>query len=399
MELKLSKTQQALLIVALMLTAIPMVVDGVIIPISNNLYEAFPNDTGAVNFILSGPQLLVAISSLAAMPLMQRFSKKSLLVVFGTICAVVLILGAAVDNAYYMAAMRSIAGICTGIINVVGLALFAEVITDEKTYANLMGIYNAFMSLGGTALAFFAGILATGGWKNAYQLFWVLVPCALAFLFFIPKLDSTDAADGVSSEAEDAQAEAPTKGMGMTFWAMMAALALYLVAGMGASYFISVFVAENGLGNEAFAGTASSVMTLGSFIFCLGFGFLYGKLGSKLLGISFACAVVGIAAMVLFPSPATALLGMVLDGGAYGIAYSFVLAYSPEIVQRSQVDKAISIIGFNVAIMSFLATYLVTFLMGVRGSFTATLPVLLAIGVVAVVIAFLALRPTTQESE
>ena len=81
---------------------------------------------------------------------------------------------------------------------------------------------------------------------------------------------------------------------------------------------------------------------------------------------------------------------MLLDGGAYGIAYSFGLAYVPEIVDRANVDKAISIIGFVVAIASFAATYLVTFLMGIAGSFTGCLPWLLGIAIVSVIIELVA---------
>lgn len=389
MDLNLSKTRKALLIVALMLTAIPFVADGVIIPISNNLYEAFPDAVGVVNFILSGPQIFVAIASLAAAPLMRMLDKKTLLVVFGIVCAVSLVFGAAIENAYYMAVCRGIAGFSMGIINVVGLAFIAQIFTDEKVYANLMGAYNAIMSLGGTLLAFLSGMVAVSGWQNSYLLFIIMIPCALAFMFFIPKMgkDSADVDAAQEAKAVEAAAEPQVKqGFGMQFWAMMLVLFLYLLAAMGCSYFVSVYVAENALGNESLAGTASSLFTLGSFIFALVFGTMYGKLHRGVNVIALACTIVMLVLMVFTRNPIVLCVAMVVGGGSYGFAYAFALTHMPDVVPASKVDSGMAVIGFVVAIASFVATYFVTFLMGFVGSFTAATPILLVIAVVALAV-------------
>ena len=131
MKIKMSRVKAALFIAALMLANIPIMADAVIIPISNNLYEAFPGYTGAVNFIVSGPQLIIAIASLIAAPVMLKVSKKKILVVSGIFCALGLCLGVAADNVWFVLACRAIAGVATGFINVAAVALIAEVYIDE----------------------------------------------------------------------------------------------------------------------------------------------------------------------------------------------------------------------------------------------------------------------------
>jgi MFS family permease len=384
MKIKMSRVKMAFFIIAVMLTNIPIMADGVIIPISNNLYQAFPNHTGAVNFIVSGPQLIIAVASIIAGPLMNKISKKRILVVSGAVCTAGLSLGVVIQNVWYVLICRSIAGFATGFINVAAVALIAEVFTEEGKRSWMMGIYNAVMAGIGTLMSVIAGILAVSGWQNAYKVFWSCIPMVLCFIFFLPEIKEE------TSEKNALQGEGDAKkGMGFEFVMMLVSLFIFYVANMGISYFVSVYVAENTLGNEAFAGTAASLTTVGSFFCCLAFGYLYNKLKRYVIFISYILFAAAVALLLLGRSPIITVIAMLLLGGSYGSAFSYSYAHAPSLVEESKVDQSISVCTAVYAIGCFLATYFTTFSMNhfsVKGTFTGILPVMMGLSILVLVI-------------
>lgn len=381
MKLKMSKMKAALFILAIMLTNIPIMADAVIIPISYNLYEAFPGYTNVVNFIVSGPQLIIAIASLIAAPLMMKYSKKKILIVSGIVCALGLVFGVVLNNVWYVLACRLIAGFATGFINVAAVALIAEVFIDEARRSYMMGIYNAVMAGIGTLMSVLAGILAVNGWTNAYKVFWSCIPMVLCFIFFLPEIQPE------AGESGNTESRADKKGLSAEFWVTMFNLFLFYLVNMGFSYFVSIYVAENSLGNEAFAGTVASLSTVGSFICCLAFGFLYNRLGRKFVFIPFAVFLIAAILVFTVHTQISVCVGSFLIGGSYGSAFSYSYAHGPSLADPSQSDLAISIATFIYAIGVFLATYLETFLMGVSGgSFTSSLKYTVIIAVIVLAI-------------
>lgn len=382
MKTNMSKVKAALFIVAIMLTNIPIMADAVIIPISNNLYEAFPDAVGAVNFIVSGPQLIIAIASLLAAPVMMKVSKKKILVVSGFFCALGLALGVAIENVWYVLICRSVAGVATGFINVAAVALIAEVYIDEAKRGYMMGIYNAVMAGIGTVMSIAAGSLAVNGWANAYKVFWTCIPMVICFVLFLPELGVETRE--VQENKTDSEAK---KGFNIHFWMTMLTLFLFYIANMGISYFVSVYIAENALGNEAFAGTAASMTTVGSFFCCLAFGFLYNKGKRYVIFGPYAAFVLAVLILIFFPNQAACIVALLLLGGSYGFSFSYSYAHAPSLVDASQIDTSISIATFVYAIGCFAATYVVTFLMGLTaGSFTGILPYILGIGIAVLVL-------------
>ena len=63
---KMSKTKALLFVFTVMLPNVCVMADCVIYPITNYIYGAYPENVGAVNWILSGPCLLLCLSSLVA---------------------------------------------------------------------------------------------------------------------------------------------------------------------------------------------------------------------------------------------------------------------------------------------------------------------------------------------
>lgn len=380
MKIKMSKFKAAMFILAIMLTNIPIMADAVIIPISNNLYTVFGEHVGAVNFIVSGPQLIIAISSLLAAPIMMKVSKKMILVISGLLCVVGLGFGVVIENVWFVLICRVIAGIATGFINVAAVALIAEVYIDDNKRSYMMGLYNACMAAIGTAMSLVAGQLAVNGWTNAYKVFWSCIPMVICFALFLPNIKP----EKIESENNEKESSSKTS-FGFEFWLMMINLVIFYIANMGVSYFVSIYVSEHNLGNEAFAGTIASLSTIGSFFCCLAFGFLYNKLKRYIIFCSYILFALAVLLLILSPSKLTLIIAIFITGGSYGTAFSYSYAHAPSLVSESMTDTAISIATFVYAIGCFFATYVVTFLMG-NGSFSSILPYILGFVIVAIVL-------------
>ena len=136
-----------------------------------------------VNYIVSGPALIIVLTSLLASFLCKRLDKKIVLIIGGVFFTVGSILGVMVLDPYYMAFMRTLVGIGAGIEQVVAVSMIADVYEDENERAKVTGAYNATMSVVGIAYSYLAGVLANGGvWKNAFMCYWAAIPM-LIFLF------------------------------------------------------------------------------------------------------------------------------------------------------------------------------------------------------------------------
>lgn len=185
MNKEMTKGRALLFLISLFLTNVAVMADMVIIPAGNGLYETFQNDA-AVNFILSGPSFIMLFSAMLCGKLMQYLSKKKILVGAMVLFAVSAILGGAVENVYYVLAMRVLVGISMGFVNAAAMALIAEVYVDEDKRGTIMGIFNATMAGTGAVISLIAGVFAVRSWNEVFKVYWIAVPVIVMMLFFIP---------------------------------------------------------------------------------------------------------------------------------------------------------------------------------------------------------------------
>lgn len=121
MKVEMSKTKRTLCLAALMLTNLAVMNDLVVIPVISNLYGEFADHMGLVNYIVSGPALIIVLTSLLASFLCKKMDKKAVLIIGAVFFAVGALLGVIVVNPYYMAFMRTLVGIGAGIEQVVSV--------------------------------------------------------------------------------------------------------------------------------------------------------------------------------------------------------------------------------------------------------------------------------------
>lgn len=379
MSIQLSKGKHILFMLAIVLTNVIVMNSYVIMPIVNALYEQFPGNIMGVNFIVSGPSIIMFAASLLV-PYLLRFVKKRTLLCLSCIVFTVSSIGAAaIVSVPYMILTHSIIGFCYGIVQVVAMDIVADYFIDENKRASFMGIYNAGMAAVGAVMGVLAGNLAVTGWRNAYATFLLAIPMTLLVLFFVPKMEGQSA--GMAEEETVSTEKAP---MGRVFWIMLVTYILFNICYTPMMMMSSVYIAENNLGTESLAGLAASAGTVGSAIFCLAFGFLYSKMKGRTSVLSFSLMALGLLAMYFLPNRYMIIAVCAWSGGGYGMMFSYIYAHVPAVIPPQNISKAISYITAATGFAMFVGIYVVTGLMGMLGIDTVT-PVTLIFGIVMVV--------------
>lgn len=357
MTLEMSKTKRILFYIAIMLSNIAVMGEQVIQPITYNFYNAFPNSPNAVNMILSIPLIMMVIFSIIASWLCSYFNKKHLLIAGGIIFAIGSIFGLQVNSIPYIIFMRAVTGIGEAFVTTVAVVFIDDVYGEEGARARFIGIYNAIMALIGVIMAQAAGILAVVQWEHSFWVYRSAIPMIIAMVLFLPSIKKTE----IITENTTKQTKEP---MGKAFWIMSFDYFIFNIAYGCIAYFISLYIVEKGIGNEAFSGTYIALNTLGSTVTCILFGFLlYKYLGNKTAVLAYGMFITGILLHILVPTKTATIIGALLIDSSYGNVFSFGFAHGPSIVPKSRADEATGIASALSVGPWFISTYLMTWLM------------------------------------
>jgi MFS family permease len=389
MKVEMSKPKQILCLIAIMLTNIAVMADLVIIPIISNLYRAYPEHMQVVNYIVSGPMLIVVGASLLATLLLRKFSKKAVIVTGGVLFTVGAVLGIALENVWYVAAMRTLAGIGMGFVNVVAVGLIADIYEDESVRAKMTGYYNASMSFFGMVFSYASGILARNdGWQASFKCYWSAFPMLIMLIIFVPSIRKSDEPE-IKTRKTQKEAKAP---FGWRYWSMAVSwLIMNIIFGATVLYFLSMYIVENNLGDSSFTGLAASVKSIVGLLAGVVFGFIYSKLKRQTNTICCLVSAVCLIIMIAAPSVVSVLVAGTIAGCAYKVAFSYEYVHGFEIVPPSRIDDAVAVTTAVYGIGSFASTYFGTWLMGVmrtdRATQTWIVPVIIfvALGVVEII--------------
>lgn len=357
MKVEMSKTKRTLCLVALMLTNLAVMNDLVVIPVISNLYGEFADHMSLVNYIVSGPALIIVLTSLLASYLCKKLDKKVVLIAGAVFFAVGALGGVLVIDPYYMAFMRTLVGIGAGIEQVVAVSMIADVYEDENERAKVTGYYNATMSFVGIAYSYLAGVLAnTGVWQNAFKCYWAVIPMLVFLFLFVPSVKP--------DEGAKAAKEGTKEPLGFRFWALeISWFIANLLFGATVLYYVSVYVAENNLGDATFTGTATSVKQIVGFVLCLFFGGIYSKLKRNTITVSYFIAAVTLVIMVVSPSKFGAVVIATICGCCYKLVFSYMYAHGFSLVPASRIDDSVGITTAVYGIGTFFSTYFATWLM------------------------------------
>lgn len=358
---ELSGTKRLLFTIALFSLSLCVMGEMGVMPITYNIYGEF-GDGFLGNYIVSAAALWMAFGAMLSTKLMETMTKKKILLIGAIAFAVGSIFCATIPNGIYIAVMRSIMGLGEGIINTVAMAYIAQMYVDESKRAAMTGYFNAAGTVLGAILSYAAGALSIPEWTHAFYVYFPMVIVVAATLLFIPELGMEEAQDW-----GEATGEGKKEPMGMLYVTFVLDYVIFVAMYALIAYFISVFIAETGIGDGAFAGLALSVSTIAGFFTAAAFGPIYGALRKNTATVAIAGCSLSLLLLYLMPSKAVALVACGLVGLVYGAYFSYSYAYVGEIVPMSRINDAM---GYTTAIYSlaFFATpFVVSALMGVTG--------------------------------
>jgi MFS family permease len=391
-----NKIRNVLIVATLSLSTIAMMGDMVIIPVAENLFTDFHDvNMGLLNYLLSGPALISAFSSLLCGKLMSYIGKKKLLAasfVFfmtGSIC------GDLVHNAYYMAGMRSLVGVGMGAVMVLAIAIISDVFVDEKARSSVMGIYNGMMAGVGAILGWVSGMVAAVEWTLVFRIYLASIPIFLMILIFVPENKPVKPGQETGSEG-DAE-KMPWSKLLLMDGAFFVYSTIYCII----YYQISMVITDKSIGDVTFIGILSALGTVGSFLCCCFFGLYYAKFKRFTPFVGFAGLALGFFLLFIAQGSVMAAIGCVLLGGMFGLGITYYMMRCTMIVPPSQIPMSISVTTFIMALGTFLSTYVSLALQRLMNtSITGIIPPLcavLALGAVLSVITALKERKTAPE--
>lgn len=369
------------IVVALSLSSLALMADSAIYPVVNLLYEEF-TDTNLVllNFIISGPSLMVIIGSIICGILAQYVGKKQLLIgayVFFALTAI----PTWIDHIVLIAVLRGISGFMIGIISVASVGLVAELFADEVSRSKMMGTYNAVMTFLGSTISLFTGILATYHWNWVFATYLMAVPVIFLVAIFVPKTKP----EGMTIAEDSPTSESMPWGIVLS----IATSALMINSMYGVILtMISVYLDELQMGDAATAGMMGVVITLGGMGACLLFSRIYLRLRRftpllfmGIMGLGFF--------LMLFPInvPFIAFINLVM-GISGGLNYAYYLMYASISVPPSKASLSIAIANSAVYGGLFISPYVCPLLYKLLGVSTviAVTPYLAIISLVCAII-------------
>lgn len=389
--------------------------DLVISPIAADVYRVFADAPIAlINLGVTGPALVGLPFGLITGVLCDRMDKKKIMVAGFAVFTVAAVFGISQVNVYYFVVMRLFAtGVGWGITNTAALSILADLFTDEDSHAKYVGWYNAAMSAIGAALASCAGFLAVGEWTHAYYTYVAAIPVLVMLIAFLPSFPAAarnrqmpaDVAAMESVPSCPSAGEGPVPQVGVAqrveevygastssaaaiaralfnsdgpskaqpgWWKRLVPLSLQVFAVATLYYVIlylmGLYVEDTGVGDQAFVGMLTSVMTVATALGSLVFGACYKRLRNAV----YLPALVAIGAVFFvlagFPSAPVVVAALALAGFAWPYYFCFFYTRCTEIVPQSKQSTSTSIVAAANGLAVTACSYLLTGSMEVTGT-------------------------------
>jgi len=352
--------------IAIILTKFAAMGDFAVYPITNEFYNLFPDMEGLVNYIISGPQLIITIMAFVMPVLSKKFSKRLLIIWSGIIFGIGTLFSVLIVNPYIMLIGRTLVGLGQGILTVATVTIIADVITDTKKLPKYVGIYNSSSNIAAMLLSLGSGILAAYSWKHPFLLYLITIPMIAASVFFIPDTKKEVA------EKSDKVEHGEKKHLGTEFWVIAVSAAVFSMLRTIITYYMSFYVAENALGGTGITATAASMAQFFAFVGAFLFSVIYSKINRWIMPL--ACGAITLALILWCTTftPVTVFAVYCLACGSSGMFMAYSFGHVMAIVDKNSVDTAIAVVSALCGVAAFVPTYFVTFVMKLLGSATVT---------------------------
>lgn len=247
---------------------------------------AFPDISQTmIQNLISVPCVAVIPTTLLTGKLMEKFSKKNIVLV-GIVCFIVGGVAPAFINSFTgILVMRAILGVGVGICQVVSTALAVENFDGHESQ-EVQGVLQSAQMIGCAVMVFLGGTLADLNWHYAFLVHLIGIIAFILVVFTIPVNKP------IKQQSEKGKVHLTKKTW---IWALF--MCVLFVAFQVYNVTFSFLVSEAQLGSATDAGLSVAFFTIGGAIM----GILYGKLAQLLKNycISLACLLLTISFILI----------------------------------------------------------------------------------------------------
>ena len=278
-----------------------------------------------------GPAM--AVGSLLAGLLADKFDRRWLLIGFGALYLVFAVAPAFLDSLEAIVATRAVTGFAAASLMAIGLTMAGDYLPGDKrsSVIGMLSAGNMLVSLGSLPLAGYVGL---AGWRTPFLLYLIASPLLLLAL-----PSALPAPRRTAAQKEAAAGAAWHHGLP---WGLLGiALGVGIVLTVP-GIFMSFHLDTIGLGKTS---TVAMLMMLNSAVaavFSATFGKAMTRLGQKLLlGGAFAMMAVGLAMLAYAPGIGLAIPGLLLMGAGMGWLAPGMPALAVEYAAEGQRGKLV----------------------------------------------------------
>lgn len=327
----------------------------VVTPLLETIAGVYPEASGlAVNLCYCLSQGTVILGSLFVSYMSTKITKKNMMIFGGILILLFGGLGGLISGFGGIPAMlvfRAFEGFGAGICITLIPTIINELFEDEKERNTLIGVQAAVGCVCGAASAALSGYMAEAtSWEYSY------------FIYFFSIIIILLVAAGVPKTPKDKPAvENQSVKLNAASWGIFVMAILFGILSSAMFSYISYIVVDAGLGSSAVAGTASSIVQIGSFCGSLLMAVIYarfkgyiepiGWLAMCLGGIIFMASALAVKSLLL------AYIGGLIFGFSNGLLFPWLYAKAAIVCAPNTEAKTIATANIGYYIGMFTAIF------------------------------------------
>lgn len=328
-------------------------------PVVSSITTAFPGTSQTVaQMAMTFLCLVLVVVALFSGTIASRIGRRAMCALGMLLCTLAGILGTFLTVGLWAVYLWSaFLGVGMGLFIPAVSSMMIDYLTEEERN-KVAGIQTAFVNIGGVLLSFFAGILATQRWCNAYLVFLASAPVLALTLKFIPD-------EPKQAQVKDQGAQTKSK-IPSAVWLAALQTFIFAILYFAFSTNVSLLITERELGGTSLSGTATSVFMLGGCCFGLIFNWVCRKFKSATPSIAFLLLAASYLLIYCSDSVAALMIGGFIGGGSLSLIFPYFL-----IAIAGKVDASISVISSSLILSvgpnfgSFVSPMILTNLSGV----------------------------------
>lgn len=275
------------------------------------MVQEFPDtNVSLIQMIITIPSLISIPLGLVAARLAKKFFKKAL-IIFGTGCYFV---GGILPfflhgSAEVILACSCIIGVGMGIAMTAITALICEFFQGEER-GGMLGLYAAFIAIGGTLASLLGGRLGASTWYHAFLAYLFLIPIIICEIIFLPK--------GHLDQEEETGVQ-QSKRMSKQVWVIALTGFVFYVCVNVINNNAAMLVAERSLGGAVESSYITTCYTIAGLITGVFVGKIVMKLQRKSIATAYGLGAVGMLIVFAGTSIPVICIGAFISGVGFCI--------------------------------------------------------------------------------